>query len=201
MATDFPKLILVFSGKRKSGKDYITNILHKRIGEKNCALLRLSAPLKEQYAKDHNLDYNRLLDSSTYKENYRLNMIRWSDSIREKDPGYFCRLSIAQNGAKEKAVWIISDARRKTDLDFFKKTYPKVTYLVRIFASETTRRLRGWEFTKGVDDVASECDLDDVENWDYIISNNSDNEELEKCLSLIFDKLIQQLNLEDSCDS
>lgn len=149
MSTDSPKVVLVFSGKRKSGKDYITNIFQKRIGEENCALLRLSGPLKEQYAKEHSLEYNCLLDASSYKEKYRLDMIKWGESMREKDPDYFCRLSIVQSKAEGKVFWIITDARRKTDLDFFKKNYPKITYLIRIVASENVRKTRNWEFTKG----------------------------------------------------
>lgn len=30
MATVEPKLILLFSGKRKSGKDYVTDLIHKK---------------------------------------------------------------------------------------------------------------------------------------------------------------------------
>ncbi len=46
-----PRAVLVFSGKRKSGKDYITEIIRERLGGDVCAILRLSGPLKEQYAK------------------------------------------------------------------------------------------------------------------------------------------------------
>jgi phosphomevalonate kinase len=37
--------------------------------------ISISAPLKEEYAKANNLDYERLLDSSSYKENFRAKMI------------------------------------------------------------------------------------------------------------------------------
>jgi hypothetical protein len=30
----------------------------------------------------------------------------------------------------------------------------------------------------GVDDVASECNLDDVQHWDWVISNNGGDDEL-----------------------
>ena len=45
-------------------------------------------------------------------------MIRWGEEKRNADPGYFCRL-ISQGPGSEKPVWIVSDARRKTDIDYF----------------------------------------------------------------------------------
>lgn len=36
----------------------------------------------------------QLLSSGYYKEHYRLDMIKWSDEIREADPEYFCRLAV-----------------------------------------------------------------------------------------------------------
>lgn len=44
--------------------------------------------------------------------------------------------------------------------------YP--TLSVRVEASNATRGARGWVFTKGVDDVESECALDGRE-WDFVI--------------------------------
>lgn len=51
------QVIVVFSGKRKSGKDYITDRLLERINnmtsnsEVKCNIGRLSAPLKKAYAE------------------------------------------------------------------------------------------------------------------------------------------------------
>lgn len=28
-----------------------------------------------------------------YKEKYRIDMINWSDEVREKEPGYFCKIA------------------------------------------------------------------------------------------------------------
>ena len=73
-----PHLLLVLSGKRKSGKDYVTKKLVDTLDSKlvDIRLCTLSACLKEQYAKENNLDYERLLDSSSYKESYRTDMIK-----------------------------------------------------------------------------------------------------------------------------
>lgn len=151
-----PAVVIILCGKRKSGKDYVAEKLVAQLSDV-CSVLRLSKPLKEQYAKDHALDLHRLLDASEYKEAYRKDMIRWGEEMRERDPAYFCRLA-SQDAENGRPVWLVTDARRPTDMDYFKSLYPCIT--VRVTASEGARTERGWAFTAGVDDAASECALD-----------------------------------------
>ena len=181
-----PRKVLVFSGKRKSGKDYVTEMIQKMLGSNVCAILRLSAPLKEQYAKEHNLDYARLLNASEYKERYRSDMIRWGEEKRRQDPGYFCRL-ICQGPGSECPVWIISDARRQTDLQYFLEHYSEQLITVRVQASEQTRRERGWVFTQGIDDAESECGLDTGNEWDFMVQNDGDSQLLDTTVTNIIE--------------
>lgn len=181
-----PEVVFILSGKRKSGKDFVANKLKETFGCDRCNTIRLSGPLKYEYAKQNGLDFNRLLDSSTYKEFYRQDMIRWGEEKRNADPPYFCRLAVQltvsgspkENSSLSKPVWIISDARRKTDILYFRENYDKVVS-VRVSASEETRRSRGWVFTSGVDDAESERGLDD-EEFDVVIQNDGDQQELER---------------------
>ena len=62
--------------------------------------------------------------------------------------GFFCRATCSDPEAK-KPVWIISDARRKTDVDHFLNTYPGCVITVRVDADEAVRQERGWCFTPG----------------------------------------------------
>ena len=71
----------------------------------------------------------------------------------------------------------MTDARRKTDLDYFKQTFPNVIQTVRVIADESVRAKRGWVFKAGVDNTMSECDLDSIKDWNFLIVNNSDDEE------------------------
>ncbi|KAF5898891.1 phosphomevalonate kinase [Clarias magur] len=73
-----------------------------RLSPELCCILRLSAPLKEQYAKEHGLDYTQLLGAGQYKEHHRAKMIRWGESRRNQDPGFFCRIAVC--GASQ-PVW------------------------------------------------------------------------------------------------
>lgn len=153
-----PHLILIFSGKRKSGKDYVCHKLTSNLSHEfrsvHVNLITLSAPLKETYAQEHKLDFARLLDSSEYKETYRLDMIKWSDAKREEDPFYFCQKAVEKLSKPPKEakynLWIVTDARRRTDLKYFTENYPNQTKTVRVFADEATRLKRNWIFTEGI---------------------------------------------------
>ncbi|XP_016375746.1 phosphomevalonate kinase-like [Sinocyclocheilus rhinocerous] len=179
MTSTQPRIILLFSGKRKSGKDYVTDVIQKRLTAEMCCILRLSAPLKQQYAKDHSLDYEELLGSGQYKESYRADMIRWGEMKRQQDSGFFCRLAIKH---ATQPIWIISDCRRMSDVQWFHEEFPDRCICVRVEASEQTRSQRGWRFTTGIDDAESECGLDEGVKFDFIIRNDGADDVLEKQL-------------------
>lgn len=55
-------------------------------------------------------------------------------------------------------------------------------------ANEDIRKSRGWKFQIGVDDVQSECDLDDVTEWDLSVENDGSQDAediLQQILTLI----------------
>ncbi|XP_068179001.1 phosphomevalonate kinase-like [Antennarius striatus] len=177
-----PRLVLVFSGKRKSGKDYVTDLIQNRLGPEVCCVLRLSGPLKQRYAQEHGLDLDQLLGAGLYKERYRADMIQWGEARRHQDPGFFCCL--ATKGVRQ-PVWVVSDARRLSDLQWFWSEFPQQTQTVRVQSSEETRKRRGWSFTAGVDDAESECGLDSGVEFDWIITNDGDAPLLEEQLQPI----------------
>jgi len=173
-----PKLVLLFSGKRKSGKDFVTDLLKEKLGETS-VILRLSGPLKECYAKDHGLDFEKMLSASDYKEKYRLDMINWSTKIRNEDFTYFCRAAEEKYETNKFPIWIVSDCRRETDFKYFLEKYKSRVTTVRITATEEARQKRGWSWTEGIDDMETECGLDNIAH-DLIVDNSSagDSEQL-----------------------
>lgn len=100
-------------------------------------------------------------------------MIQWSDEMRAIDYGIFCR-EASKNISK--ATVIVSDIRRKTDIKYFRKTFNDKIKLIRIKCSDDIRAERGWIFQVGVDDIQSECDLDDWMDWDLVIENEGGRE-------------------------
>lgn len=187
----YPVCVLLFSGKRKSGKDYFTDRLLEESDKEKYVIIKISAPIKNHFSKTYDLNLNDLMSSSEYKENYRSEMIQWSEDVRKKDPGIFCRAAIEMYKAMSKPVWIVSDVRRKTDIAWFKENYGDAVKTVRVHADEDVRKMRGWVFTSGVDDVASECDLDDYTDWDWKIDNNGDENTFTKSVLLISQYLKQ----------
>lgn len=175
-----PGIILLFSGKRKCGKDFITDRLKEIIGDK-CEILKISLPIKSHWSKAKNLDLDLLLDESIYKEKYRLDMILWSEEKRASDYGYFCRITC--ENASDKPIWIVSDIRRKTDIKWFTETYDQKVKKIRITADDEIRKARGFQFTKGVDDAESECNLDDFSPWDLIVDNGTTAKPMEDILN------------------
>lgn len=65
-----------------------------RLGENRCQIIRISAPIKAEWAQRCNLDYQELLSDGKLKEKYRQAMIEWSDTLRRKDYGVFCRTAM-----------------------------------------------------------------------------------------------------------
>ncbi|CAF2402520.1 unnamed protein product [Rotaria sp. Silwood2] len=169
------KKVVLLSGKRKCGKDYLGEKLAERL---QAVLLHLSEPLKLEFARLNQINGEELLNSSCYKENYRKDMIKWGEDKRNEDPSIFCRMAIEQKHelCLTNPIWIICDIRRYTDIDFFQKYFPNCLLLVRIEASIDTRKKRGWIFTSNIDDSESECQLDKNVEWSFVFSNNdSDN--------------------------
>lgn len=196
------KLVIILSGKRKSGKDHISTLITNYIGYErmyHLAVLRIAGPIKKEFARNNKLDFTRLLDSSGYKENFRLAMVEWSESYREKE-GWNCFLkqAIREQNAKDKAIWILNDARRPCDLEYFEDdpAFANTRIIkLRIEASDEARMSRGWRFVEGIDDRPTECGLDNYEGWTYVIDNDYNDERrlLVELLRPIYDEIDKAL--------
>jgi phosphomevalonate kinase len=68
-----PKLILLFCGKRKSGKDFLTDWLQDFLVKhgQSSTIVKLSGPIKSCYAKNNNLNFDELMGDGKYKEKFR----------------------------------------------------------------------------------------------------------------------------------
>ncbi|NXJ70392.1 PMVK kinase, partial [Rostratula benghalensis] len=143
-------------------------------------------PADPLFPQEHGLDFQRLLDASAYKERYREDMIRWGEEKRRADPGFFCRKAV--EGAAQ-AVWVVSDARRLSDVEWFREVYGEAVQTLRVVATEETRKRRNWVFVPGVDDAESECGLDQGVAFDWVITNDGDERSLEEQLEPLLQSL------------
>lgn len=53
------------------------------------AVMRIAEPIKYYWAQKHQLNFDKLMDTSAYKEQHRFNMVQWSVEVRAKNNGYF----------------------------------------------------------------------------------------------------------------
>ena len=126
------------------------------------------------------------MDSSSYKEKYRFDMVEWGERKRKIDTTYFCRKAVETSLDNTVKIWIIADIRRFTDIYFFEQFK---NLKVRITAEDKIREKRGWIFTKGIDDCETETNLDDYTNWDFVINNNDDGFQMEKEIERLCSRL------------
>jgi phosphomevalonate kinase len=120
----------------------------------------------------HGLSVAELLSASAYKEQHRAAMVEWGERQRVADPGFFCRKATEAANGGSACVWIVSDARRRSDMDWFREHYGHVMWTVRVQASDADRIARGFVFTPGIDDAETECGLDDYTH-DQVLENDS----------------------------
>jgi phosphomevalonate kinase len=73
---------------------YHLSFLCSRLGTDNAALIKISAPIKSHWAEKHDLNFEELMSAGEYKELHRQEMIIWSEQIRQKDYGYFCKAAV-----------------------------------------------------------------------------------------------------------
>uniref|UniRef100_A0A914MFB2 Phosphomevalonate kinase n=2 Tax=Meloidogyne TaxID=189290 RepID=A0A914MFB2_MELIC len=201
--------------------DYITNqlvnLINKHFPSIIISICTLSEPLKKEYAKINNLNFNDLMTDGKAKELVRKEMIEFGEKLRKEDFGIFCRKAFIERKIqnlpslpttnpsttnKFKEIILISDCRRPTDFEFFKNNFKNSSIIcVRINSKIEIRQKRGFLFIEGIDNEESECALDEFKNWDFNLFNNEEEKEggkgegeVEKELKNIINYLKQLFN-------
>ena len=118
------------------------------------------------------MDYNKLLDSSEYKEKIRPQLIEYSELMRKSDDAYFIRQALKDAEAEKHSLWIVCDCRHQGDFDVFEKCFPGLCLKIRVEASIEVRESRGFTFKEGIDDNDSECGLDDPKGGFHFVIRN-----------------------------
>jgi len=173
------KFIIALSGKRKSGKDFVAGQLVDILGVDRCVIITLAKPIKSHFANLYGMNLNELLTPSEYKEKRREEMVLWGEEQRKQNPYVFCEAITKEARDSNKPVWIVSDIRRHTDIDYFRKyavDHNISAKFIRVNCDISTRVERGWKFTKGIDDADTECQLDTFSNWDVVLENSSNDD-------------------------
>jgi phosphomevalonate kinase len=158
------KKIIVISGKQFSGKDTVANMLQEML--KDFKRVPLAYAIKKEFGEKKNLT---LQEIERNKPLYRAELIQLGNKRRKEDPDYWLKKVLTEEGNI-----IVSDIRLKHELEMF-KTHDSIT--IRVNSDRKNRAERG---TLVREDDLTETDLDDIQDWDYVIENNSDFESLKK---------------------
>lgn len=162
--------IITLSGKQFSGKDTVAKILlekfpfFRRIG--------LGDAIKLEYSKRTGLSLDEIEKN---KSQYRSDLINLGDEGRATHPDFWLNNIVAQDGDV-----IVPDVRVPREFELFKSNN---AFCIRVEASREARAKRGMLVQE---DDPTETILDSVKNWDYVIHNDTDyNDLLENSETLI----------------
>ncbi len=159
-------IYILVSGKRASGKDYITNLIYNSLTAKGISVHRtaLGHINKRSYAASMGIDAIRLENDREFKESHRIAMVAHHTARNAQDPEG-CLKEVKFNAIQANAeVLLLSDIRTLQDLHWFKQQ-PGEVVLLRITASDETRKSRGWNPCPRKDSLHTETELDSFFNW------------------------------------
>ena len=166
--------IIIFSGKQYSGKDTAAKILMQAMPDfKRCAMGDI---IKIEYGKIHGLSFDEI---EADKNIYRQGLIDLGNWGRSQSPDYWIEKIIAQKGNI-----VVTDVRIKHEYEVFKGAG---AISIRVEASREVREARGGKLI-GENDV-TEVDLDNIQDWDFLIDNNKDYETLRKNVLKIVEQI------------
>lgn len=165
--------IIIFSGKQYSGKDTVAKILLENMPDYK--RFAMGDVIKLEYGKQKGLTYEEIEKN---KPIYRQDLIDLGNWGRSVDPDYWLKKIISQDGKI-----IVTDVRVPHEYEIFKNAG---AIAIRVEASRETRATRG--DLVGETDV-TEVGLDNITDWDYVIENNSDYENLKQKTFKLIEKL------------
>ncbi len=139
---------------------------------KRCAMGDI---IKITYGKEKGLTYEEIEKN---KPLYRQDLINLGNWGRAQSPDYWLNKIIEQDGNI-----IVTDVRVPHEYEVFKNAG---AISIRVEASRETRASRGELI--GETDI-TEVGLDHINDWDYVIDNNGDYENLIRQVNKIIEKL------------
>ena len=166
--------IITFSGKQYSGKDTAAKILLEMLPNyRRCAMGDI---IKIEYGKQHNLTYEEIENN---KSKYRQGLIDLGNWGRKQSPDYWLQKIIEQEGNI-----VVTDVRIMHEYKIFKQAG---AITIRVEAERSIRESRGGKLI-GETDV-TEIDLDNIQDWDFVIDNNKDYKTLRQEVLKIVEKI------------
>lgn len=191
-------VVILVSGKRCSGKDYVARVLKRELESHGLTVQceAFGTQVKVEYAKKYGLSIERLCEDRAYKERHRQGLIDYAMAKREQDNGHWADV-LWRNLTAQPDVLIITDWRFLVEWDRV-RAWPVTTYYtVRVETPKHQRQMWGWFPNVTVDSHISEKDLDYFEGFDFIFNNTGSEENTARKFAR---DLVQRANLVKSSD-
>lgn len=175
-STDSSKILVLVSGKRAAGKDFISDRLADALTKQGFSVYRtaLGNINKQIYAQSAGVDFHRLSTDRAFKELHRIRLIEHHTKRNSQDAEWCVKEVL--NKSKDSDILLLSDLRTIDDLVWFKKQGIPVVIL-RISAPDKVRMRRGWDPCPVKDALRTETDLDSYTDWTACWDNNNDDED------------------------
>jgi len=170
------KTVILLSGKRLSGKDTVAKLLKSE----KIVCVAFADELKREYARLSGASYERIMMDGKYKEEHRRALIELATSTRFIEPTRWARLVYEKHVNDE--IIVVSDWRFPDEAEYFEKKCRVIR--VRINASESIRKARGWVYNFSVDEDQSERVLDTA-TFDITVNNDGDLDALRAQLVVV----------------
>ena len=168
-----PDKIVIFSGKQFCGKDTLAGMLLKMMPDfKRVAIADI---IKLTYAAQKGLTYEEIEQN---KPKYRPDLIALGNWGRAQDPDYWLKKILEQKGNI-----FVTDVRMKHEYEVFKA---EGAISIRVEANREIRSARG-QLVNEFD--ATETELHDVQDWDFVVKNETTLEDLRQQAEKIVLKL------------
>lgn len=167
------KKIIVLSGKQFCGKDTIAKILLQNFTD--FTRIGLGDAIKLEYGEKIGLS---LEEVEKNKSQYRADLQALGNKRRTEDSAYWIKkiITLPQD-------IIVPDIRVQQEYDYFKEAG---AFKIRVEASAESRSKRG--ILSAENDI-TETALDNISEWDYVITNEGTYEELVEKTTDLMEKI------------
>lgn len=173
------KKIIVISGKQFSGKDTLAKILLKELP--NFKRIGLGDGIKIEYAEEKGLTIEEIEKN---KSHYRADLQALGNKRRSQDADYWIKKVIALP-----QDIIVPDIRVQKEYDYFKQAN---AFKIRVNSTTEIRAKRG---ILAAENDITETALDNISDWDFVISNDDSYEDLVKNSQKIIAEIKKYFNL------
>jgi len=158
--------LIGISGKQYAGKDLLAGLIQKHWPQYQ--KIPLAYAIKKAYADEQGLTLDQV---EANKAQHRPGLIEKGNWGRAQDPDYWLKLVL-----NSQTPTIISDVRLLREHTLLRQAG---ALLIRLNADRDTRSARG-QLVSEKD--PTECELDEVNDWDLVLENNQSAGELEALL-------------------